>query len=112
MEYLAIDIGASSGKLLKGWLEDGILRTEVVHRFPNSLIKAAEHACWDIAYLEDEVIKLWKATGTTVIFITHNIEEAADLAEKPPIGKRIKGMFNSKYDKNGLLILREEDFIH
>ena len=57
MEYLAIDIGASSGKLLKGWLEDGILRTEVVHRFPNSLIKAAGHACWDIAYLEDEVIR-------------------------------------------------------
>ncbi|MDO4265285.1 MAG: tetratricopeptide repeat protein [Eubacteriales bacterium] len=40
------------------------------------------------------------------------IEEAADRAEKPPIGKRLKGMFNSKYDKNGLLILREEDFIH
>ena len=27
-------------------------------------------------YLEDEVIRLWKETGTTVIFITHNIEEA------------------------------------
>ena len=27
-------------------------------------------------YLEDEVIKLWKATGSTVIFITHNLEEA------------------------------------
>ena len=25
-------------------------------------------------YLEDEVIRLWKETGTTVIFITHNIE--------------------------------------
>ena len=33
-------------------------------------------------YLEDEVIKLWKATGSTVIFITHNIEEAVYLAEK------------------------------
>ncbi len=33
-------------------------------------------------YLEDEVIRLWKETGTTVIFITHNIEEAIYLAQK------------------------------
>lgn len=32
--------------------------------------------------LEDELLKLWKATGTTVIFITHNIEEAVYLSEK------------------------------
>lgn len=32
--------------------------------------------------LEDELIKLWKMTGTTVIFITHNIEEAVYLGEK------------------------------
>ena len=33
-------------------------------------------------YLEDEVIRLWKELGTTVIFITHNIEEALYLAER------------------------------
>ncbi len=33
-------------------------------------------------YLEDEVIRLWKELGTTVIFITHNIEEAVYLAER------------------------------
>jgi sulfonate transport system ATP-binding protein len=31
--------------------------------------------------LEDELISLWKKTGTTVIFITHNIEEAVYLSE-------------------------------
>lgn len=31
--------------------------------------------------LEDELIKLWKQLGTTVIFITHNIEEAVYLSE-------------------------------
>ena len=31
--------------------------------------------------LEDELIKLWKKLGTTVIFITHNIEEAVYLSE-------------------------------
>ena len=32
--------------------------------------------------LEDELIKLWQMTGTTVIFITHNIEEAVYLGNK------------------------------
>ncbi len=40
------------------------------------------------------------------------IEEAADHAEKPPIGKKLAGMFQSKYDKNDKLILRREDFIY
>lgn len=31
--------------------------------------------------LEDELIKLWQQLGTTVIFITHNIEEAVYLSE-------------------------------
>ena len=33
-------------------------------------------------YLEDQVIKLWQKTGSTVLFITHNIEEAVYLSEK------------------------------
>ena len=33
-------------------------------------------------YLEDEVVRLWKETGSTVLFITHNIEEAVYLAER------------------------------
>lgn len=33
-------------------------------------------------YLEDEVLKLWREFGTTVVFITHNIEEAVYLSER------------------------------
>jgi len=33
-------------------------------------------------YLEDEVIRLWRELGSTVVFITHNIEEAVYLAER------------------------------
>lgn len=33
-------------------------------------------------YLEDEVIRLWQQLGTTVVFITHNIEEAVYLSER------------------------------
>lgn len=33
-------------------------------------------------HLEDELINLWKKTNTTVIFITHNIEEAVYLSNR------------------------------
>jgi sulfonate transport system ATP-binding protein len=33
-------------------------------------------------HLEDELINLWQKTGTTVIFITHNIEEAVYLSNR------------------------------
>lgn len=33
-------------------------------------------------YLEDEVLRLWREMGTTVVFVTHNIEEAVYLSEK------------------------------
>ena len=36
MTYLAMDIGASSGKLVKARLEDGRIVTQVVHRFENT----------------------------------------------------------------------------
>lgn len=32
--------------------------------------------------LEDELLNLWQRTGTTVVFITHNIEEAVYLGER------------------------------
>ena len=32
--------------------------------------------------LEDELLKLWQKTKTTVIFITHNVEEAVYLGER------------------------------
>jgi len=33
-------------------------------------------------YLEDELVKLWQTLGATVIFVTHNIEEAVYVAER------------------------------
>ena len=33
-------------------------------------------------HLEDELINLWEKTKTTVIFITHNIEEAVYLSDR------------------------------
>lgn len=58
-----------------------------------------------IEIMEEDGIPLTKANAEALI------EEAADKAEKPSLGKRIKGLFSSKYDKDGLLILKEEHFI-
>lgn len=35
--YLAVDIGASSGRLMLSYLQDGIMKLEEVHRFPNGM---------------------------------------------------------------------------
>ena len=58
-----------------------------------------------IEIMEEDGIALTKAAAEDLI------EEAADRAEKPSMGHRLKGLFSSKYDKDGLLILREEHFI-
>ena len=59
-----------------------------------------------IELMEEDGIPLTKANAEALI------EEAADRAEKPPIGKRLSNVFHSKYDKNGCLILKEDDFIY
>lgn len=46
--YLAIDIGASSGRHIVGWREDGTLKTKEVSRFPNGVQEQDGHLVWDV----------------------------------------------------------------
>ena len=46
--FLAVDIGASSGRHIVGWREDGEIRTEEVYRFPNGVKEEAGHLIWDV----------------------------------------------------------------
>ena len=49
MKYcLAIDIGASSGRHIMGWREDGELKTKEVYRFPNGVLEQAGHLIWNV----------------------------------------------------------------
>lgn len=53
--------------------------------YPDLLLMDEPYGQMDIKmryYLEDEVIKLWQRFQSTVLFITHNIEEAVYLADK------------------------------
>ena len=36
--HLAVDIGASSGRHMIGWLEDGMIHLKEIYRFENRLI--------------------------------------------------------------------------
>lgn len=64
--YLAIDIGASSGRHIIGWLEDGKLMLEEVYRFENRQIHKNGHDCWDTENLWQgimEGLKTCKSRG-------------------------------------------------
>lgn len=53
--------------------------------YPDLLLMDEPYGQMDVKlrfYLEDEVIRLWQELQTTVVFITHNIEEAIYLAER------------------------------
>lgn len=52
---------------------------------PDLLLMDEPYSQMDIKtrfYLEDEVIRLWKELKSTVLFVTHNIEEAVYLADR------------------------------
>ena len=49
--YLAIDIGASSGRHIVGWKEDGTIQTKEVFRFPNGVKEENGHLVWDTEVL-------------------------------------------------------------
>lgn len=59
--YLAIDIGASSGRHILGHVEDGKLKLEELYRFDNLQISKNGHDCWDMDNLCSGIIEGLKA---------------------------------------------------
>ncbi len=55
--YLAIDIGASSGRHILGWVQDGRICIEEVYRFENAVQKVHGHLCWDLEGLFKSVVE-------------------------------------------------------
>ena len=60
---LAIDIGASSGRHILGWSEDGKLKTEEIYRFENGIKEDNGNLIWDIEKLTKNVIDGIKKCG-------------------------------------------------
>lgn len=55
--HAAVDIGASSGRVLVGALEGGRLTLREVYRFDNIQVHRDGHDCWDLELLRSEVLR-------------------------------------------------------
>lgn len=73
--YLAIDIGASSGRHIVGWREKGEIQTQEVYRFPNGVTEQDGHLTWDIfALLEHVKAGIAKARATYPDIVSLSID--------------------------------------
>lgn len=55
--FLAIDLGASSGRHIIGYLENGQVVTKEIYRFSNGNVIKDSHLTWDIEHIFEEVKK-------------------------------------------------------
>lgn len=53
--YLAVDIGASSGRHILGSVENGRITLEEIYRFENALVQKDNQLCWDFNRLFSEI---------------------------------------------------------
>ncbi len=54
--YLAVDIGASSGRHILGSIENGKMTVEEIYRFPNGMIEKDGHKYWDTEALFKHIL--------------------------------------------------------
>ncbi|WP_455501032.1 rhamnulokinase [Gemmiger sp.] len=59
--FLAVDIGASSGRHIVGTVRDGKIALREIYRFENGVRRENGHLCWDIDALAKEVVNGLKA---------------------------------------------------
>jgi len=52
---IAVDIGASSGRLILGYLENDLLKLDEIYRFENNIVKKGDHYCWEADKLFQEI---------------------------------------------------------
>ena len=55
--YIAIDLGATSGRVILASLGENKLEMETVHRFPTPLININGKYCWNIYSIYDDIVK-------------------------------------------------------
>ena len=55
--YLAVDLGAESGRVMLGTLQDGRVALEEIHRFPNRSLTTGPHLHWDLPHLQSAIFE-------------------------------------------------------
>jgi len=95
MHHLAIDIGASSGRIVHGELENGKIVLNEIHRFPNFFREEHGHCFWNIDYLFEEIIKgLIKAKQNGISECTLGVDTwAVDYVLLDEQGNRLQDVY-------------------
>ncbi len=89
--YLAVDIGASSGRHILGHIENGKIVLEEVYRFPNGASEKNGKKCWDFDGLLSHVIA--------------GIAKCKEIGKQPEfLGIDTWGVDFALLDKNGAII--------
>lgn len=121
MEYfLAVDIGASSGRHILGHLEEGRMVTEEIHRFSNGLKNVGGELCWDTEYLFEEIkVGLKKCRDSGKIPVSVGIDTwAVDFVfldrDDRKIGNAVgyRDRRTDKMDREVSAILSEKELYH
>jgi NitT/TauT family transport system ATP-binding protein len=67
------------------------------------------------ALMQTELLSIWQRTPKTVIFVTHDVQEAVYLAERVAVMSarpgKIKAIVETKFDKRDPGILRTKEFV-
>lgn len=71
---LAIDLGATSGRAIIGYLSENKLVMKEVNRFPNQAIKVKGHLCWNIDFLLDKIIESIKLANSNYKILSVGID--------------------------------------
>jgi rhamnulokinase len=56
LRVAAVDLGATSGRVMVGEVGPDLLRLEEVHRFPNAAVRVGDALLWDVLGLHREVL--------------------------------------------------------
>lgn len=62
--YLAADFGGGSGRVIAGWIENGCLVMDEVHRFGNRQVRLGDHVFWDFPALFEDMKAGLKAAAS------------------------------------------------
>ena len=65
--------------------------------------------------MQSELLRIWRRTPKTVIFVTHDVQEAVFLADRVAVMSarpgRIKTIVDTKFDKNADDLFKEKEFV-
>ncbi|MCK4983252.1 MAG: hypothetical protein KAS17_10030, partial [Victivallaceae bacterium] len=64
--YLAIDIGAGSGRIIHGSFDGSVLALDETFRFTNNMLSGKGHCRWDVEALFNEILKGLKISAKQI----------------------------------------------